>query len=167
MSLKRKRLTDEYDIACDLLSHCDCDLHSNYCGMCFSVGAVVRQRISLSTLSETELNNFLYDRFSTFFNIETGLFTFVCGGVIVCGIGCQVYFGLSDYKMNLIMNSVRTGVRPVHGNSLRDYNRELEDRCEAWLSYYCEVYGDHMPHRPWVYLLPHMLKQEVYDIFCT
>ena len=165
MSCKRKQMTDEFEVTTDLLTRCNCNLHPSHCAQCFSLASVLRMRIATSSLSEIELNDLLYNQFTNFFNVETREFTFVCGGVLVCSIGTQVYYGVSDYKMSMIMNCVREGIRPTHGNSLRDYNRELEDRCETWLAHFCEVYGDHMPHRPWVYLPPQMMKKELYDIF--
>ena len=131
MSFKRKRMTDEFEVATDLLTRCNCNLHPSYCAQCFSLVSVLRMRIATSSLSEMELNDLLYNQFTNFFNVETREFTFVCGGVLVCSIGAQVYYGVSDYKMSMIMNCVREGIRLTHGNSLRDYNRELEDRCET------------------------------------
>ena len=56
---------------------------------------------------------------------------------------------------------------PLHGNSESDYDAPLMNTCEKQmrLSHYCEIYGDHMPHRNHVYLPSHLTKDELYEIF--
>jgi hypothetical protein len=102
---------------------------------------------------------------SVFYCDQTGLFHFMVNGMSVCEIGFIVFYGISSYRLRIVMDHVIHGTTPVHGNSFRSYESELSDLVECWLHKYCKNYGDHQPDTSEVHLPANILKNEMYDVF--
>lgn len=162
-SRKLKSKLDIHNVMDDLKLVCLCE---QQCIEKFNIGEVLAGRKFFHSKNEVGKLQWLIDVLKLFYNIDQNKVTLMLNGHVVCRDAFLVYYGISQYKYYAAKKNIQNGnLIAIHGNSLRNYKRTIEDKCFTYLQSIMEHYGDVQPDSDEVHLPCHCLKSEVFMEF--
>jgi hypothetical protein len=94
------------DIASDLATPCNCDVH---CTSLFTVRAVQAARQALFTLTHLQLTLALIGLLCTMYNREVDELMLMVNGRIVCDAAFVLFHGITMYKFKTALSHVISG----------------------------------------------------------
>jgi hypothetical protein len=120
--------------------------------------SVIEARIVLHANTETEVLKWAVSEMSKFYNRDEDEFNFMIRGRRVCPLAWRIFYSITHSRYYVARQHVINDTIPIHGNCLREYKSIIKDNIRTWFDNYIELYGDHQPDGPHVYLSPGLNK---------
>ena len=74
-------------------------------------------RWSMMQLNEIVITQSLIDILQQMYDVQEDKFNLFVMGIVVCEVGFQAFYGISNYKFKVVCDHVRNNTHPVHGKS--------------------------------------------------
>lgn len=123
----------------------------------FTYQQILKCRKMVADMNESEKTTWLLKFMGTNMNISDPSVVFLINGMSVCQLAfCRIYGVAVQKVIHCKQMHLNGSTATLHGNYFRVYDTPKRDSVAAWISAYCETYGDYVPTKDEIHLPSHL-----------